>query len=133
VRKSFEMFLWWPWVWAADELLAVVGREPGPLWEEEDEGRCVLYCWCEGGNDRDLASWRVTIRSPGLTVDVGWASPGLVEVEVGTVPSLATSVAVEAWALVLGVIVEVEEDRDSLDEGVPRWVSLSSVMMGGDC
>lgn len=103
------------------------GREPGPLCEDEDEGRWVLYCWCEGGKERFLASWRVTIRSPGLTEEVGPASPGLEEVDVGIVPSLATSVEVDAWALVFGVIVDVEEERDSFEEGVPRWVSLSSV------
>lgn len=44
----------------------------------------------------------------------------------GTVPSLATSVEVDACAPALGVIVDVEEERDSLEDGVPRWVSLSS-------
>lgn len=59
-------------------------------------------------------------------MEVGLASPGLEELGVGTVPSLATSVEVDACAFVLGVIVDVEEERDSLEDGVPRWVSLSS-------
>lgn len=42
------------------------------------------------------------------------------------VPSLATSVEVDACAPALGVIVDVEEERDSLEDGVPRCVSLSS-------
>lgn len=57
-------------------------------------------------------------------MEVGLESPGLEEL--GTVPSLATSVEVDACAFVLGVIVDVEEERDSLEDGVPRWVSLSS-------
>lgn len=57
-------------------------------------------------------------------MEVGLASPGFEEL--GTVPSLATSVEVDACAFVLGVIVDVEDERDSLEDGVPRWVSLSS-------
>lgn len=59
-------------------------------------------------------------------MEVGPASPGLEDVDVGTVPSLATSVEVDACAPVLGVIVDVEEERESLEEGAPRWFSLSS-------
>lgn len=61
-----------------------------------------------------------------MTVEVGPASPGLDEVDVGTVPSLATNVEVDACAFVLGVIVDVEDERESLEDGVPRWVSFSS-------
>ena len=64
----------------------------------------------------------VTMRSPGDTVEVDFSfDPTMV-------PSLATSVLVEAEAdcfRELGVMVEVEADLDEL-EGV-RWVSLSSV------
>ena len=85
-----------------------------------------MYAGCVGGKDRPFASWRVTISNPGFTVEVGAASPLLVEVAVvGTVPSLATRVEVEACALEFGVMVEVEEEREV--EGAPRCVSLSSI------
>lgn len=62
----------------------------------------------------------VTMRSPGDTVEVDFSVPT-------SVPSLATSVLVEAEAdcfRELGVMVEVEDDLDL--SGV-RWLSLSSV------
>lgn len=59
-------------------------------------------------------------------MEVGAASPLLVEVAVvGTVPSLATRVEVEACAVEFGVMVEVEEEREV--EVALRCVSLSSV------
>ena len=95
------------------------------FWPDDEElGRWELYAEWVAGKERPLASWRVTISSPGLTVDVGLASPLFVEVAVGgTVPSLPTSVEVEACALAFGVMVDVEEERE---EGAPRCVSLSS-------
>lgn len=85
-----------------------------------------MYAGCVGGKDTPFASWRVTISKPGFTVEVGAASPLLVEVAVvGTVPSLATRVEVEACAVEFGVMVEVEEEREV--EVALRCVSLSSV------
>jgi hypothetical protein len=69
------------------------------------------------------------MRRPGLTVEVGAASPALMEVAVRSDLSvLETRVDVEDVAVLSSefcVIVEVDAERELADE-VPRWVSLSS-------
>jgi hypothetical protein len=68
------------------------------------------------------------MRRPGLTVEVGAASPALMEVAVRSDLSvLETRVDVEDVAVLSSefcVIVEVDAERELADE-VPRWVSLS--------
>ena len=106
----------------------VPGREELPPWFEPDEGgRWELPR--VGGIVNPFASCKVMMRRPGLTVEVGAASPALVEVAVRSDLSvLETRVDVDDVAVLSSefcVIVEVDAERELVDD-VPRWVSLSS-------
>jgi uncharacterized protein related to proFAR isomerase len=65
----------------------------------------------------------VTIKRPGFTVEVGAASPALVEVAVASdLPSPETRVDVDESAVLSSefcVIVDVDEERDAAEDA-PR-------------
>lgn len=92
--------------------------EPTPLvLEDEDVGRLLepLVKLEPVGMVRPCASWMVTIRRPGATVDVLVCSP----------PSAKLLLEAEAGCFNdEGVMVEVDDDLEDCEDG-PRWVSLS--------
>lgn len=90
-----------------------------PDFDEDDVGRPLEPERLEPpGIVSPWASWIVTMRSPGDTVEVDFS------LDPTMVPSLETNVLVDVDCFKeLGVIVEVEEDLDL--SGV-RWASLSS-------
>ena len=111
----------------------VPGREDVPgVPDDADGGRGALGPLV--GGVRPFASWSVTIRRPGRTLEVGAASPAFDEVAAPAAPfSPGTRVVVDESAVLskeVWVIVDVEADRDDC-EVPPRWVSFSSVVEAG--